>query len=492
MKFTEKKEIKLLHIDKLIMYIILAICIIPVLVATFYGVPAADDFTNTLPYLSYEGSMVSYLFENLVNVYKGWQGTYFGAFFTGIPIYHFGGIFAVRVVMFFNAVFFFATLTVCVISLIDGLEMSKDADGLAKLSFITMVIFYIINMGNIGESFYWITGLWVYTVPLSFALFCITAYLKYGINNRSRKWLIVGILSAFCGAGGALNISAFMCAVLLLCIAYDCLIKKKVKANVLIGLTAFIGALINTMAPGNYARHGVIDTEIRFEEMFVDTFSRVNSIIKNDFERGILPVIIVIGFILVYDKVIDSKFEFKYPLLVTLYCYMGIYLTIFPVALGYSSATKFPDRCLFVERISTIIFVLIATVYWSGWFAKKRVFKIKFPKIIFTILICIIGLFVCIRNDSYRTFTSYRMIKHLVRGDFLVEKERQESILEQILNAEEENVTVYIDTSEDDFWTNLKKIGVSEDENWWVNDGLEMYYDKKSIVLLNRNSLKEN
>ena len=71
---------------------------------------------------------------------------------------------------------------------------------------------------------------------------------------------------------------------------------KKIKRNITMGIVALIGSIINVVAPGNFVRHSVIDSEIRVGLSVVTTIFRIHDKIARGFQQGFLLLLIVVTF----------------------------------------------------------------------------------------------------------------------------------------------------------------------------------------------------
>ena len=367
-------------------------------------------------------------------------------------------------------------------SFINNLEIPNEKKMLGTLTFGTLGFLYVLCNNDLSEIFFWYTGSFGYTLPLSFVFLSISCYMNYERKERNST-LILGSICAIVAAGGALNITALLCALLLMGILYNKIVCKQVKKNIIIGITALIGAIINVIAPGNYVRHAVIDSKIRPLFSICTTLLRVNHVIAIELQKGFLLFVIVIAFIFAYKNSQHSSVKFRYPVLITLYGYFALIITDFPVILGYSSSANLPGRCTFVESVSTIIFFICVIAYWGGWAAQKNIFQFTAVSFLLIALICSMPLFKYFDIYTLTDLTPYKMVYHIFCGDYKTELERELSIINQIENSTENEVTVCIAKPKDEEWTNLKKIGLSEDSTFWVNDALADYYSKNAIIL---------
>lgn len=468
-------------IQKIFLYVILISFIYPLLHATMYGIPFADDFSYTLSWQDFEGSIWKYLLWNVKDTYLNWQGTYFSALIGGIPTYYLGGLELLRIEMLINTALFFIAVYSCISSIIACMGITREKVHTVMLMCTIACLFYLLSRTKMEEIFYWRTGITGYTLPLSCALFCIACYFKYEMNVH-RRWLLLGSVLAICAAGGALNIAAFLCAVLLFGIVYNFVVLKKIEKNILIGIAAFLGALANAVAPGNFARHAIVDSEVRLMETLWVTMVRVSDTIADGFQNGMLLVIVVVVFLIAYKNLGESEFQFKYPGLVLIYGLFAIYITDFPVVLGYSGKLM-PDRCVFVEQFAVILWCIIATIYWAGWASGKKVFAFSKEWYLVIAIICMIPMTSYLSISKLIEFTPYKVAYNIKNGNFKVLSSRQEDVIRQLENAEEKDVIVYEYKSDETEWACINRVGITENAEHWINLAVADYYDKDSVVV---------
>lgn len=470
--------------SKIIMMIsslLLLTIICPVLMGCLYATPSADDFTNSIGWQNYEEPHLKYMLLNLINSYKSWQGTYFGSLICGFPVYYKLGLTGFRIWLLGAAILFCFSSFLFVISFVRWLGIKDSGKYVTTLIYTALFLLYILGTNNLDEIFYWYTGACVYTLPVCFSLLCISFYMLYETNKKKIS-LVLGIIFAFLGAGGALDIAALLCSLLLFGFLYNYLVLEKISRSFLIGLTALSGAIINVAAPGNFVRHATMDEKIRPLMSIANAILRVNNVISSDFRKGLILAIIIVSFVIAFEKLEKDVFMFKYPGLVTIYCYIAILVTDFPIFLGYSSA-YLPGRCAFVEHISIAIYTILASVYWAGWVKNNEIFKFTKEIYLTLAIICIIPLSAYFDVSSLKELTPYKMTWHLAKGDYKTVSKKTASIIEQIEESSEPDVIVYITASADDEWTNIKPIGLSEDSAYWVNTGVAQYYGKSSITI---------
>lgn len=455
----------------------LGLFIFPILFATLYGLPAADDFINTIQFINHEGSFWTVIIDNAKLIYMNWQGTYFGNFIAQIPIFYLLGVSGLRLMMFFSAVFLFFSMFFCLKTFADKLGVFQSEKILFVLTVFFLFVFYPLNFCNFDEIFFWYTCVCVYTIPLAVCFLAVVSYLKYS-EGKKMLWLLSGIIFGFLGAGGALNISAFLCTVLLFLICYDFIIGKKLHLSAFIGLFALLGSILNVVAPGNFVRHDVINSNYNiFSAVFYSFYTVTYEIIKG-IEAGVLPTVIVLVFILSYRNLKESKIEFKYPVLITVFGYLSCVISVFPVIFGYNG-TGLAGRTVFVELIVIIFYTMLVTVYWAGWLCKKNISLLNKDFFKGLCVIFIIPAAFYVLNPG--KLLPLKMICHELKGDYGKKSERELGILETIKNSQEEDVVIVL--KDDDIWANTKSLGLSDNRNDAVNDAVAKYFNKKSVSL---------
>ena len=280
---TIKECLKRIDLKVVALGIISFSVILPVIMACFYGLPAADDFSNARGWIIFQGNHLKYVFENMIKVYMSWQGTYFGAFLAGIPIYYMWGYIGLRLCMFINVAIFLFSCYLFTKYALKWFGITENT--IATLLLYTIGMVYQLCNNNLDETFYWYTGICVYTLPLSCMLLCFSCYIAYE-DKKENKFLILGCILAFLAAGGSLNVAALLCAVLLFGVVYNCIVNCKIEKNVLIGGTALLGALINTVAPGNFVRHSAFDEKISPIRVSFELLTRINEILSSKIKEG--------------------------------------------------------------------------------------------------------------------------------------------------------------------------------------------------------------
>jgi hypothetical protein len=196
-----------------------------------------------------------------------------------------------------------------------------------------------------------------------------------------------------------------------------------------------------------------------------------------------LVAIVVVMMIGIFAKIdVDSKARCSgLQLLATaLLFFVGAVATDFPVLLGYSNIT-FPDRALFVQDMVMQILILI-------WFGQLAVFlkaRVSLPElskgaIAAVVAICLLACCLPFINRTPAEWTTPRMIGEIADGSIASFSETELGIMDEIQNSPDENVVIDHQEALPGFVVN---IGLTADEDYWVNVSVAEYYGKDSVVL---------
>lgn len=464
--------------------IIIASAILPVFVADFYAGPCADDFTQIASYKISPVKGLPYILGSMIDICKSWQGTYFSNFILSMPVFNYFGIVGLRIWLFVRAAAFFTSA----ITLIHALRMRISSDKKTDLNEILMImaisLIYILGFNSLEDSFFWFNGSSVYLAPTTCSLIAIACYVYYEINTKV-TYIVVGIIFAFLGAGGALCIPGAMCSAFLLLIIDDVLENKRINRNAIIAAVAFIGALINTLSPGNFARKEARNPGANPIIAAINTVYKVNGTVSTEVRSGVLIAVFAIVFFMAYRANKPQNRDFSHPILFALLCYLGVFLTDVPVIYGFGKGEFMPERCLFIERVSIMLFVSLCAGYLGCWADIKGDLHFSKEQVIIIAIICFVPLSSYISIHNLENLTPYKMILHMVgnENDFEINAKRQKNMIDQIINSDKDDVIVYSDRPSEDEWCNTREISLFEDPAAWVNNYVAIYYDKNTVTL---------
>ena len=455
---------------------------IPVIYAVKYAGPAADDFTFAQGWIDYSGNHIMYLWENMVNKYLNWQGTYTGMTICAIPIYYLGGLPLLHSYLRMVVFSFFIVLLIMNISFLIWVGVNKKSAIMGGVLLLTLSLILIVGINDLSEVFYWYTGTGVYTVPLICGIASVVCWLQYSIYER-KTLLFLGVLLAIVGVGGSLNVSSLVCSILLIGIVYKIWRTHKIDCGIVIGGVAFIGAIVNAVAPGNMIRHSVItDSSIHVGDSVFLSISYTNRLLLQYTQNGMLPLLFIVAFWFGYTQVLSSK-KILLPGVVSMYGYFAVVLTVFPVVLGYGE-DNLPGRAVFIIQIAIAIYANINAVAWGIWFRHKYAnIHGLVARIVVSGVICA-SIYMWGYTGIITQLTPYKMIIHMYNGDFERAYIREEFIREQIRISNDADVTAYIYKEMGESWTNIKYMGLEDDSEFWANMGVATFYGKNSVKVI--------
>lgn len=450
----------------------------PFIVVCFYGVPSADDFWGISNWKNYEGNHLIYMVENSYKWFFSHQGTYFSCFLATLPIYYLFGITGVGFVYFLSSLFFVISLVFLLYVFSSLFEYNKDKK-IFILCLNCIFFYYLLSTCPMDEIFYWWAGICVYTLPCSFMFLCL-ALLILSEKKHSRILLSGSVFSAFLASGGALNLAALLCSILLFVILYNQLFHGyRIKNTFIVFSVATLFSSINSLAPGNFVRHAVYDSDIHYFKSVLISFKRVFSVIFQELHLYNYQLVLFIFF-----SVLIGYFFYRHFAVISLrkilfvFCYFWLAIVIidYPFILGYSSANYVPSRFIFVERLSISIFIYFLSVH-IGILIYQKGGILSFSKVII-ISLCMLSQ---MQDFGLRNFTSLKIIKHLYKNDYMNFYLRENGILEKIKLSKDNDVVITITPFESKHWTNLKPIEVSSDKNNWINQTVASFFNKKSL-----------
>ncbi len=456
---------------------LLATLVVPIVLVSFYAYPYLDDFTNSLGWVNSDGNKLAYIFRNSFNIYNNWQGTYLGNALCSISIYALFGLAGVRIVYLINVMFFFYSSYSLTRSAF--FSRNKDRGRLFSLMILFFGLLYLFSINSLGEVFYWWTGICVYTLPVSFVLLSISCYIAYR-DKRRKIYLFTGIILAFLGAGGALNVTALLCGVLAYFTIRDFFITRKLDKSMLFFMSSFIGALINTAAPGNYVRHLNFDNRLRVVDAIANSVLRASAVLSRDYIIGFLLMAMAVAFVIGYVQIDKKECSFNYPGIVSIAGVVIIILTEFPVMLGYSTLYV-PERCEFVEQLAMTMICIYVSFYWGGWCKTNNSIQLKGSTIFVLFFVTAIQIFPYISIYNLRELTPYKMIWHLSNGDYADFSTREDQIINDIKEFDGTDVVLHLKHQSNEKWVNFAGIGLDDGE---TNSNIANYFGKDSITII--------
>lgn len=471
----EKKIVKKALYITLIVYIFISI-IMMMIIANF-SVLSADDFSHSGGTSSFGTSLWGHIIaasRYTSKMYREWQGTYFSMFIQSLfsPV-KIGGysLPMLRIIMIFNVVLFEGSILALLWIMWRPRQNKTELEFLLSCS---ILLFSQMNIRDYGEVFTWFSGATSYSLPFSFA---ILAVLFFILMNRSGK-NIYGVLSGICiviSSGGSLTVAGTGCYIMLLCFMFYVIKCRKVCwNNISVFSIGVIGALVNCTAKGNFARHSVMDSELRLLSSAMHTVYMGIEIIDGLFQNTYIQAIIVMG-IIIGILAFETQTDIYQFLITGAVGLLTPFVSTFPLVLGYSadSLTSIPQRCLFVIDMAIISSFLFFSI-GIGMLVKKYTELLSHQLI--PIMLIILFVTITTRNISVFELGQGSMFTRIANSTYKTYYQECINIYKEL---ETGDGTVSIDIPDEVFY--VKPFVLSEDETYWENISIAKFFDLEVV-----------
>lgn len=241
---------------------IISYCLFIYLRTASYVMPAADDFDvsyNIEQGLLRGEGYAQMGFECMIDMYLNWQGTFSSHFLVYfLAPYVRLGIDGIKLFCALSILLFYGSLwgiTSCIMKYLFKVEKNS-----VTLFVCALITWMASNAVMPDEVFFWYNGICLYTLPLVSMLFGLRSLIKYVFVKARKRDLLCASILGFLTCGGTLQCAAGVCFVYLLVTVWSFLLhsQERWKTGVVFAIT-LSGALLNTLAPGNFARQNAIN-----------------------------------------------------------------------------------------------------------------------------------------------------------------------------------------------------------------------------------------
>lgn len=469
---------------------------LPVVCSSGYTYLCEDDFSfecGAKDAFNDYGSSVIGAASRTWNYYLTNQGTYLFTFLVHfIRAYSRGGLVGFNIYMVFNSVLF-------VLSLLNLLRLLiKDRVVWFGTSFAAFLMIFGMSGTIAGvELFFWYTGTLNFTLELSLSFIAISLLVTY-LRNNKRAYLICSCIFSFFASGGSLNIVAANCA-FLVTLLFFLVWQKKFRKDALFPFgTAFIGAVINAVAPGNFIRstEPLVEGHATFFDAIRDTF-----VMQMYEERVFLGnLIFILAMLLIFILCVFFRLKFieggvSLPLMLISFVGTGVirYLTLFPVAYGYHTELMSNMRTTSsYETVAKLTYALFAIIFsqfvWELCEKEKAEGKsVVTPArvslaVVFLMAVISFAGFGKLKLE-YTDSISYKALHDLVTGakqeTFAVRKYCLDSFA-----AAEDGTDVILNIEPFNMAMSSYGMGIAEDSEWFVNKSAADLFDLNSVTIL--------
>lgn len=465
--------------------ILLYVSVYPFVKAACYTLPNIDEFCNAINLqerIQNQGYLAT-IIGDIVNIYKTWQGTYTGTWIvSGMNVLYNWGYLGIRIFSVINIVFFVCSILFCFNKMSTYLWEMTSWFARWLLGTIFLIAFFGVRMHH--EFFYFHTTSCMYTIPLSFALISIGLSFEIIRKDLMLKYkVILAIVFAVLGCGGSLQIPAFICFFYLCIVVYVyCYKKDKLKLALTLFVFSLGGALINTLAPGNFARQGQMTNGLDIYSVILaikNSLALVNYELKIILEDTYSFYILLVVFFIFYSKLPIIRKVTVNPLVVLGLTVIGSAITNFPLTLAHGS-TYMDNRnysCLdFFILFGMFLFTLSCVNYLRD--LKKIILEKKDYLIVYLGIVAIVLSYQ--GKYSFEEIPFYTCSLQLEREKIQLTAKEWINVFEFIENSQENVIELPYFNNYQDVLLTMK---ISEDKDNWVNKGLADYFDKEAIYI---------
>ena len=439
----------------------------------------SDDFYELCNFRRFDGNIFIAAFAYARYVYQTWLGTYFSIFLIILSPLNIGNVQWLRVMMTFCTILFVIAFFLFTKSVVQYLGWKNNvARMLAGL-----VLFILFFCNAYPQVFYWFSGSTVYLMPVELGLLGIAGMI-YAEKKHSRLLLVFSCVGVFCMSGGALQGAGLGCYLILLLLVHQTLREKKVSLYYgAVFIVAVVGALINTLAPGNYVRHAEMgDTKLHFLPMFLNS---IKIVVKQmaDFCSNPFYLVFLIGILLIGIKCIPSFSKGILYFLLTVVSVFAIpVVCAYPVVLAYNASgiVYFANRNHFLLDFSILLSFCGIMLLLGMQIQKCKYFRFGRNFIVFSGLIS--GIILILNFSAIRDQAGIYMWYNVLNGKIKEHYKLVEAMYEKIENSPEEDVLI----NQSELTTVPRGCyydAVVVDPEAWTNKAIAEFYGKKTVRL---------
>lgn len=468
---------------RIILFLLILAMTLPFIILTFYSVPGADDYTNTLEMFQADGGrwLIKALYST-IDMYQNWQGAFTGVFsvYYGLGIFEKYGMTGLHIQNFVTVTVFFTTYFLSFWSIWKMIVPKKTIKSdVAGLLLFNVILFGFLHNTYIADAFYWRSGSGMYTIPFILLFLSIWVSAAY-CRSRKKYLLLPAAVFAFLAAGGSLGISATVCTMYFACVLWGRMKAKLEKGILFVFLSGFAGTMMNVIAPGNYMRHDSYETEYELIKTCWYTLKYSFSVIGEQFSNGIFIVFFIIALLAAKSLADSISIKFSHPWLIVLYCGLSMIAVNFPVCFGYSSDSP-NGRAEFVAKAAGSFFASGMLAYLAGYLVIR--FQIDFDRNFKIVLglCCLIAASDWGYPDAWTQQKPFKVYFDLGYGRAEEFYETSLYIIDELKNSESENAVITV--KKYDNFDIMRGIGLTPDKDYWANQSIAQYYKRNSAEL---------
>ena len=494
MKLLKSEELQVKILFVISIGVLLAV-LLPLFRIAHYNFRSVDDFIYAQkPEAVWEEShsVIRVLKEQVsytINYFNTWQGTYFGEWITTSMM----GIFSKNAYYMGTYLslgsFVLAEIILFMMIFLKIMHTDIYRAGIVTASCLSIQILYTPVP---CEAYFWFCGAMLYTFTHALGLFLLATLIALYYADKLWKTVLLEILAIFLTiAVGGSNYVTGLTILLLFILITPWMIYRKISkkwmylCNTILYSAAF---LLNVLAPGNQKRLTVSGAE---------QISAVAAILRSLKEAGvyiatntILPcVILAMLFLPLFFYIVKkSRYKYRFPLFITLLSF-GVFASQFTPTL-YTLGIIGAGRILNLYRINFYIFFFGNELYWVGWLVRRleekyEVIQKADVKRECNLLLpgwCLGGILLCFTLIFWggTTLTSVSALTSLRDGGAKQYYQEYKARLELLEDSSVKEVTL----EPFSYKPYVLYFGdLTENPDDWVNNSMERYFGKDSIIL---------
>ncbi len=463
----------------------LLLCLVPLLLLGNYDVPFADDYNYGLDaHLAYvhSGSLLRALeaaLRRTGDAYLTWQGSYAGVFLMCLqPAVFREGLYVLTPWLTLGALLG-GLFCLCVALFRRLFDLPRVTGAIAAgIAGLLCLLFSPYPV----ESFYWFNGGVYYTGFFGCSLAFFALALRCARLGGAGRGILLGMLALFLGGGNLITgLSSSVIAVSVLALLFISGKKREAKRLLLPFLLLLLGFLLNVTAPGNAMRAAGIEHRPDALGAILGSF-RLAAVFSLRWMRfPVLGALLFLG-VLFWQVLPGSSFSFPFPPLVSLWSFC-LYASMFCPA-QYATGGQGAPRVLDVIYYAWILLLVLNLLYWLGWIRRRRPARADGPGLrLFPLLLAAavwalaLGASALLRGG----LVPVAALSSLRSGQAAAYAAQAEERL-AVLRDPEIRDPVFSPYS-DPPWL-LYSDDITPDPEDWRNQGMAVFYEKDSVILL--------
>ena len=454
------------------------VLIIPYINTILYSLPSTDDFWMAAGVE--KGNLLADAIRIANEFYMNWAGDWIYIFLEVLlnPLVLFG---ISSKALGIEMVVFFLLFLVALFAVFHafGKYVIQVENRLYIYGIYLLLLTWFLNTEVWTEVFYWFVGS-CYMWGMIFILLTVALEIKFFYEPKVSTGIVLAVVGAI--ACSCYMEAVFPCMVFLIFMFMDIVEKRRIDAKKLTPFLFFLfGALGAIVAPGNFKRKNSSDDGgLQLFKALKDTLliwlDSLFDLLKNPITIVTLILFLMLG-MLVLKK---TKYQYKYPVIPFALTFLCLYVTYYPIALGYGGSSYLPNRVIFIFNVFAVLGLSGSFLYLGGWLRYEKNIVLSRKNIV-TAVVCLAAFsYICILPTKYYESLPYAQTVAQTKQVKLCNDEWN-YLLRYIDSLEEDEVVLErakINTPI------IKSPGITADENHSINRNVANFFKKQKIKII--------